>query len=155
MKKIFKLSGISFMVILLVSSCQDVIDGGNDSYYSMNAETRTGNENCEKLDYYWSKGEKHYLKQVSNKTYVLYKAEKRERLFSTLSEDKISYDSSKIMKYNNKGTDECGNAALNFVNCEWIEINKDFNSLSDDDVFLYTAPYYCILEGGEPFPMKN
>lgn len=153
MKNYLKYCWLPFVATVLMISCQeenDFLELEEDA-----ADTRVINEKSEIIDYYWADGEKHYIKQVPDKTFLLYLTEKQNKLNAVLSRNNLSFDISKIKEFDNEGTDKSGKAAKWFDNCKWIEVNANVTHFKDYEEIIYAAPYYLSLDSGEPFPMTN
>ena len=100
MKNYLKYCWLPFVATVLMISCQEENDFlvlEEDA-----ADTRAIDEKSEIIDYYWADGKKHYIKQVPDKTFLLYLTEKQDKLNAVLSRNNLSFDISKIKEFDNE-----------------------------------------------------
>lgn len=90
-----------------------------------------------------------------NKSYVMFKAEKRDALLSSLAKAKVRVNSSQIKEYNYDGTDLSGKQSKDYRNYMWVDL-----AISDREAYAipeveYAAPYYYGDSHDDTYPLTN
>lgn len=145
------LSFVSLALILF--SCQDDMTVFSEID---EATTRTVDNNPGQMDYYWYRGEKMLIKQVPNKSYIIFKASDKDAIIAHLEREKISYKPSSIKKYYHSGIDLTdGDDSKAFLNQLTIEVDISPERAYDIREVVYAAPYYYADNGKDIFPLTN
>jgi|GEM_PF-203999 len=146
------------LIILLIAaitmySCQDDIKMTLDADV---AATRTELDNSEMVDYYWYQGEKKFIKQVPNKSFIIFRTTDKDKVLASFDKEKIHYNPSSIIKYYHSGIDLTeGDEEKAFLNhlCAEVDISPD--RAYDIPEVVYAAPFYFASDEKQIFPLTN
>ncbi len=148
MNKILKLFGVlSLLATILVACNKEIVPTDNDG--DDNSITKT----IGSTDYYWYQGKKIFLKQVENKSFIIYHISDKQSLISSLKKRGVDLDSSNMYPYTvgpmnlNEGDSKI------FSDCEWAEVSINHKTALLIPEVIYASPYYS--DNGWEFPLTN
>lgn len=152
-----KLSNLLLFVLIpstfALTSCQD------DMKIYLEADetiTRVENDNSVLIDYYWYQGEKIPIKQVPEKSYIIFKASDKDAIIAAFKREDIKFDSSSIKKYYHSGIDLTdGDESKAFLNHWKAEVDISPERAYDIPGVVYAAPYYYANDEKHIFPLTN
>ena len=150
-KKILILASLALGFI--ATSCQD---DKNVFHEIDDAITRSELAEHEITDYYWYRDNKIPIKQVLNKSFVIFKDSDKESLLNTLSKEKVRYNPSSFNTYKHGGLDLTnGDNSKSFAKgYESAELDINPSEAVKLKEVVYAAPYY-IDENQESFPLAT
>ncbi len=149
MKKVFYY--ITFLLVFFYS-CTDSIDELVESSVS-DATTRSFLN--EKEVFYWFKGEKMPLKEIDNRSYIIFKKTDKESVisyFSILDEELDISDVKKLIRNDNLLKDDVVEAYKDLL---WADIKVSVETAYSNPDILYAAPYYRNPSDNSEFPLTN
>lgn len=139
-----------FASLALMVSCQDSI---YEFEMDCQTEKQTRSVELSTEDYYWFGEEKIPIREVPNKSFVLFDEKYEEQVKSSLPVSKTA-DGLCIYDFNYSGTDMSGDSAEKFQHCKWAEVDMDSEFAGKFTFVKYAAPFYFGIND-EPMPLTN
>ncbi len=136
-----------------IYSCQD---DKTEFLDNQGAITRSEIKETEVIDYYWYREKKIPIKQVDNKSFVIFKSSDKDALLQSLSTQNVKFNPSSIKLYTHGGIDLTnGNNTESFMKgYESIEIFTNPSEAIKFDEVIYAAPFYHTSDDTK-FPLTN
>ena len=107
--------------------------------------------------YYWNNGQRHQLKYVDNKSFLLFYEKDKDAVLTQLEEQVVDTESLRYYTYTlppEQFSDQ-GEGIEYFQHCLSAEINANYQTISTIPEIIYTCPFLCLPETGETFPLTN
>lgn len=150
---------LNFLLFVLIPSTFALLSCQDDLLIYSEADkaiTRAEDYNSELVDYYWYQGEKITIKQVPNKSFVIFNTSDKDAIIAAFKREKVKYNPSSIKKYYHSGIDLTnGDESKSFLNHLRAEVDISPEKAYTFPGIVYAAPYYYADNGKNIFPLTN